>query len=93
MPLYDLECNKCKNLFTAFYKVTEVEKAKCPICGSQARVIILQSPNKDWFREGWYDDLDLNPVYVRSKSHMKELCRTHNVIYKAIGDVRNITEI
>jgi putative FmdB family regulatory protein len=93
MPLYDLECEKCGEEFEAFSKIVERDEVRCPKCGGETKILICSSKQRDWFREGWYEEFDLHPIYVKSKGHMKELCLKYDVTSRALGDIRNIKEI
>jgi len=94
MPLYELQCLKCGIEFEQLSKIKDREEVLCRIEGCNGRTKILMSPPKrDWFRPHYNPNLGLDPVYVKSKQHLKELCLEKNVTSEALGDVRNITEI
>ena len=40
MPIYEYECNKCKEIFELFHKIDEECKVACPKCLGPARKLI-----------------------------------------------------
>ena len=92
MPLYDLECKSCKHKFEAYSKIKDRKEVVCPQCGGLTEVL-MSPPHKDWFRPYWNEHIEYEPVYVKSKQHLKELCLKNNVTCRALGDVRGVTEI
>lgn len=58
MPLYDLECKNCGNIFEVLMKVEEsAEDAICPRCGGKgARRIPSRFQTNAWSR--FLDDLE-----------------------------------
>jgi putative FmdB family regulatory protein len=40
MPIYEYECNKCKEIFEIFHKIDEECKVACPKCLGPARKLI-----------------------------------------------------
>lgn len=94
MPLYDLKCTRCEHEFEAYSKINEREEVRCLKCKGACEVLITKSPpHRDWFRPHWNENIDYEPVYVRSKQHLKDLCLKNNLTCRALGDVRNIKEI
>ncbi len=98
MPLNDVNCPRC-GVIEVNHKVSHMWKAKdkwytrCR-CGRGAEILCtLTMKNNDWFRPHWNEGIDWDPVYVKSKKHLKELCLKNNCTNYALGDVRNITEI
>ena len=92
MPLYDCKCDNCGREFEVFKKIVDITNIKCE-CGGNARTLITCVKSKDWFTPHYNEHFTGEPVFVRSRSHMKDLCRKHNVTSRALGDVRNITEV
>lgn len=92
MPRYDVECDRCNKEQEVVCKVKELETLQCD-CGGHQRVVIKALPARDWFRPHWNENFDLNPIYVESKTHYKDLCKKYNVTSRALGDIRNISEI
>lgn len=90
MPLYDAKCLECGKEFEHFCSIQEMDSIHCD-CGGAAKTLITCNKNKDWFPEGgfWHPNLDVNPVFVKTKSHYKELCKQYNVTPRCMGDVRS----
>ncbi len=86
MPLYDYECLRCGEAFEAFRRIEEREYALCPKCGFIAEQVLKQAKRDFTHRiEGWWRDISPEgPVYVRSKRHLKELCKRHGVYAKCL---------
>ncbi len=40
MPIYEYECNRCKEVFEIFHKIDEDVKVACPKCLGEARKLI-----------------------------------------------------
>lgn len=43
MPIYEYQCQQCRNIFEVFHKVEEQINPACPRCFGQARRIISAS--------------------------------------------------
>lgn len=94
MPLYDFRCEGCGKEFEYLCKIEEMEGVECSDCGGSCKALISHtSKNRDWFRPHWNPNFDLDPVWVETKGKFKELCRRHNVTSRALGDVRNLSEV
>ncbi len=74
MPFYNYICPK-KHEFEAINRMANRALCKCPKCGSMAKQTISRRPAAvHGFKFGWFEDMDLEPVYAKNKKHMKELC-------------------
>jgi putative FmdB family regulatory protein len=40
MPIYEYQCQKCKNIFEVFHKIEEEVNPACPRCLGQARRVM-----------------------------------------------------
>lgn len=83
MPLYDYRCKECKNEFEKVRKIKDRHDVSCPKCQSDCDLLITGS-KKDWFRPHWNDGFDIDPVFVKSKKHYKELCKQHKVTARCL---------
>ena len=92
MPLYDFECLDCGNVFERTATINQREEVKC-VCGGNTGILITNSKSRHWFREHVTEHFTGDPLHVKSLGHMKQLCKDNNVTSRAIGDVRNISEI
>ena len=98
MPLYDLKCENCKSEYEGVFTVKDIEtygqRLPCKLCGMPAaRVLITNYHNEDWFKPHWNEHFDVEPQWVRSRNHLKELCDKYGMVSNALGDHRNIKEI
>lgn len=89
MPLYDVQCEECGREFEAFVRVVEINRIRCEECGGICKTLITCTRSKDWFQPHWSPNFELDPVYVKSRNHFRELCVKHDVTSKVMGDVRN----
>ena len=92
MPLYDVQCTKCGLEFEHLCKIAEATDISCTKCDGKCKTLITGT-SRDWFRPHWNPNLDIDPVFVKSKDHFKQLCLERGLTSRALGDVRNITEI
>lgn len=83
MPRYDVECDKCGKGQEVICKIKDLPKLQCE-CGGHQRVVIKTPPSKDWFRPHWNPNFDLDPVWVESKQHYKDLCKKYDVTSRAL---------
>lgn len=87
MPLYDFKCKNCEKVFENFCCINEVEsftiQLRCPECNGKVDRLI-GGVKKDWFKVHINEDFDGTPIEVTSKKHLKELCKKHGVISKAL---------
>lgn len=92
MPLYDMKCRECGVTREVLCKIQDVPGQYCD-CGGKLDVVITKAPALDWFRPFVTEDFDDTPIHVETKQQLKDLCIKHDVTNRALGDVRNITEI
>jgi putative FmdB family regulatory protein len=81
MPLYDYECATCKRDFEAVRRIADRKVAPCPACGNQGRIIPPhgRGPGIISFREGWYRDIDYNPIYIKTPQELRNECDKRHV--------------
>jgi putative FmdB family regulatory protein len=78
MILYDYYCLACKKEFEELKAIDARETTTCPSCGALAKqTFTVSRPMKDW-AEGIWEDLTDHPIYVRSRRHLRELCKQFN---------------
>lgn len=84
MPLYEFECNICGKIVEEFFQIkSRPDFVDCPVCHNKAKRIISIT-GKDWFKPFWHDDIDLEPVYIKSKRHYKEICQEKGLYAKCL---------
>ena len=81
MPLYNYKCRKCEHEFEEFKKIADRNDLVCPKCGQE--VFIHIKPRKDIAIQVWVPYVEENithqPILVKSKQHLKDLCKKHKV--------------
>ena len=73
MPLYDYKC-KNGHTFEAFKKVKDRLSARCPVCNLRGAIQITRAPAGHVFKGGWYEHLDVNPVYINTPQELRDAC-------------------
>jgi putative FmdB family regulatory protein len=66
MPTYEYKCNVCGNHFEKFQSINSKPKAKCPVCGGNAKRIISGGAGLIFKGSGFY------ATDYRSASYKKE---------------------
>lgn len=75
MPLYDFACDSCGVIEERLLKI-DYDEQKCLKCdGPMRRWFGRNQPTYHRFREGWYEHIAEEPIYIRSKKQLKEECR------------------
>jgi len=82
MPLYDGECEKCREVQTFFTCIIERNNAFCS-CGGHLKLLISPG-HKDWFRAHWNENFELKPIFVESKQHYRKLCKDYGMTARAL---------
>jgi hypothetical protein len=87
MPLYDVECVKCKQVQEIFCCIKDRESYiinhRCTKCKGKVKQVITNK-GRDWFRVHINEDFDGTPIEVTSKKHYKELCKKFKVQARAL---------
>ena len=87
MPMYEFQCLSCGKTFENFCCLNNLEsftiKQKCPSCKGKVKRLI-GGFKRDWFREFISEDFDGTPITVKSKQHLKQLCKEHGVTSRAL---------
>jgi putative FmdB family regulatory protein len=86
MPLYNYQCS-CGNEFESFNKIDDRALAKCEICGNLAEQTLSRRPAAVHnFKLGWFEHIAPDPVYAKSKKHLKELCNRYDCYAPGVLD-------
>lgn len=86
MPLYNYKCSK-GHCFEAINSIKNHALHKCGACGSIAKQTISRRPAAvHGFKFGIFEDIALEPVYVKGKKHMKELCNRYDCYAPGVMD-------
>ena len=73
MPLHDFICERCDKVEERYIKFDDLEKQVCK-CGGKMRHVYLKGAPVHIFREGFYEHLDVKPIYIKSKKQLKAEC-------------------
>lgn len=79
MPTYSYLC-PCGEQFEAINTIAERSTNPCPACGREAEITVAaRPPYVQGFdnRLGWFEHIARDPVYAKSKKHLRELCNQH----------------
>lgn len=86
MPLYNYICSK-KHEFEAVVSMENRALCKCPKCGTMANQTISRRPAAvHGFKYGEFEDIALEPVYAKSKKHLRELCNRYDCYAPGVLD-------
>lgn len=80
MPMYDFKCTSspCNHVFEKIVKFEERENVLCEKCGSATKPLIV--PHRYIpFKEGWYEHIAKDPIYIKSMKQLKSECKKHGV--------------
>jgi len=82
MPLYDYKCSGCHSVFETIQKMDAI-LIPCEACGGPAKRQIGVGRYHP-FPEGWADNMDTKPVYIKSKKHLREECNKRGLQSKIL---------
>ena len=86
MPLYNYKCS-CNKEFEAFENMSNGSFSKCPNCGKMAEQTISTKPAAvHGFKFGEFRDILPDPINVRGKQHLKDLCEEHECYAPGVLD-------
>ena len=78
MPLYEYEhCGKRFEKFLPMVKSGEPQD--CPICGKSSQKVI-SLPAVSTFKPRYYENIDVEPIWIESKRQLKEECAKRELI-------------
>ena len=79
MPNYDYYCHQCEQDFEEFQNIVDRNRTKCPQCGQLSEIQIGMKQKPVLFREGWYEHISKDPVYISSKRKLLDECKKHGM--------------
>lgn len=86
MPIYNYRCS-CSHEFEAFEKMDDRALSTCPKCNLMAeQTISRRAPAVHGFKYGVFEHITDEPVYVKSKKHLKELCNRYDCYAPGVLD-------
>ena len=86
MPFYNYKCS-CGNEFEELRRMSEHEIAPCTACGGVAEQTVSGARiATHGFKYGWFEHLTSEPVYAKSKKHLKELCNRYEAYAPGVLD-------
>ena len=79
MPLYSYECTSCEHQFEAYNSIDDRKSHGCTECGKHANLILSRKPPAvHGFALGWFEHIAEEPIYIKNKKHLKEVCNQHD---------------
>ncbi len=76
MPIFDFKCPKCETIEEHFCKFDAVIKCKC---GEEMKKQFSTPHVYHSFREGYFENIDINPLYISSKKQLRHECEKRGV--------------
>lgn len=73
MPLYDIQCYECGYIEERLLSVEEVPL--CDSCSLPLHFKFGAEANFHPFREGMYEHIDLEPIYIKSRKQLRQECQ------------------
>ena len=86
MPAYTYECSKGHQFVELRSIRLRASKATCGICKGAAKQIVAFAPAVHRFKLGYMEHIEREPVYVKSKKHLRELCNRNECYAPGILD-------
>ena len=86
MPNYTYEC-ECGKSFDDIRSIASRAHSLCPSCGKEATITICRTaPAVHGFKLGYFEHIEREPVYVKSKKHLRELCERNDCYAPGVLD-------
>lgn len=77
MPLYDLQCEVCDEIFEEIASIGERENILCPECSGDTKILLSPPRGFSNFIEGIYD-IGEKEVRCNTRRQLKEAMKIHN---------------
>ena len=79
MPLYPFKCDECKHEVELFSRERGGRRRpKWKECGNKMSKVFCV-PSLNIFKPMVYEHICETPILIRSRNHLKEECKKHNV--------------
>jgi len=89
MPIYALKCDGCGNKEEVVCPMEERNEQPCSVCGSTLSQDFSRGGGSFHpFREGWYEHIAPQPLYISSMKDLERKCDEHGVVSKYVEDSR-----
>ncbi len=86
MPSYNYICKPCGE-FTTFRSMANRAFAKCPNCERIAKqTVCSRPPAVHGFKYGMFEDIAPEPVFIRGKRHLREVCNRYDCYAPGVLD-------
>lgn len=73
MPTYDYKCPECGHESERVCKIAERNDQYCECCMTQMKQVHKAPNNANiFFKEGWYEHIDFDPIYISSMKQLKD---------------------
>lgn len=93
MPVYGYKCGNCENEFKEMQSISNRASCECPDCQATAkRDIVVEMRLSSGMLvsservEGVWDDISSEPIYVKNKSHLRDVCKRSGVYAPGVFD-------
>lgn len=80
MPIYVYKCPECASIIEVYRSLSHFNSPLvCPMCDFPMRRIIVGAC-VHIFKPGWWEDIDVKPIYIDSKQKLIKECKKRNLI-------------
>lgn len=85
MPLYEYRCPRCNKTITLYRRVEDRPRTiYCEVCHTPA--CRVYSVNLSIFKPGWWEDIDVRPIWIESKKQLIEECEKRGLYAEYVWD-------
>lgn len=74
MPIFDLRCTSCQKRKRDVVLSPTQDIPACGKCGGVQEKVWDKPPAMYEFKAGYYEHIDVNPIYIGSKRQLREEC-------------------